>query len=344
MPLRRLLVGIRGAEHLLLLERPADDLQADGQLPAAQAARKRDGRHPRQVHRNRVDVRQVHLQGVLDLLAQLESRRRHRGRDDHVHLLEDLVEVPLDQRPHGLRLPVVRVVVASRQRVGPQHDAPLHLRPEALLPGLHVHLQQALLLRRAVPILDAIVPGEVRGCLRRGDQVVRRDGVLRHRERDLLDLGLERLHLDDRRPHRELYLRVEALGKELQRHADLHPAQVLLQRLRVVGHWQVGRRGIQRIMAGDHLHHHGRVPHVLRDRPDLIERRGEGHQAVARHPAVGRFEAHHAAAGGGLPDRAARVRAQRRHAQLGGHGRGRAPAGPAGDIGQVPGVPRRPEG
>ena len=48
-----------------------------------------------------------------------------------------------------------------------------------------------------------------------------------------------------------------------------------------------------------------------RERSDLIERRRERDQAVARDAAVGRLEADDAAERGGLPDRAAGVRAER---------------------------------
>ncbi len=58
-----------------------------------------------------------------------------------------------------------------------------------------------------------------------------------------------------------------------------------------------------------------RVTHVARDRPDLIERRRERHQPVARDAPVGRLDGRHAAERRRLPHRAARVAAERRAAR-----------------------------
>ncbi len=54
---------------------------------------------------------------------------------------------------------------------------------------------------------------------------------------------------------------------------------------------------------------------VARDRADLIEAGAVGHQAVAADAAVGGLEADHAAEGGRLADRAARVAAEGRGAR-----------------------------
>ena len=40
---------------------------------------------------------------------------------------EGLVEVALDQRAHLLRLEIIGVVIAGRQHIGADQDAPLHL-------------------------------------------------------------------------------------------------------------------------------------------------------------------------------------------------------------------------
>ena len=57
-----------------------------------------------------------------------------------------------------------------------------------------------------------------------------------------------------------------------------------------------------------------RIAHRPRERPDLVERRCEGDQPVARHPPVGRLEPDDAAERRRLADRAARVRARARAA------------------------------
>ena len=63
-------------------------------------------------------------------------------------------------------------------------------------------------------------------------------------------------------------------------------------------------------MAGDDLEQERRVGQVVRERADLVERAGEGDQAVAADPAVGRLQADDPAERGGLADRAAGVGAR----------------------------------
>jgi hypothetical protein len=73
----------------------------------------------------------------------------------------------------------------------------------------------------------------------------------------------------------------------------------------------------------------------LGERADLIERRGEGDQAVAGNAAVGRLEADHAAVRGRLADRAAGIGAERGDGGAIGHGGGGATGGTAGDAVRV---------
>ena len=68
------------------------------------------------------------------------------------------------------------------------------------------------------------------------------------------------------------------------------------------------------------------VAHRLGHRPGLIQRRGEGDDAVARAAAIGRLQADGAGDGGGLADRAAGVGAGGGEAQIARH-RGRRTAG-----------------
>ena len=95
-----------------------------------QAARDGQARQPGHARRDRQQVVQVHRERVGDLRAELERDRRARRRDDHVEPLEQLVVLALDHRAHLLRLPVVRVVVAGRERVRADHDAALRLVAE----------------------------------------------------------------------------------------------------------------------------------------------------------------------------------------------------------------------
>ena len=85
---RALLDRETGVEHALFVEGLADDLQAERQPFAVEPGRHRHGRKARKAGGHGEDVVEVHRQRVVELLAELERRRRRRGRDEHVGLLE----------------------------------------------------------------------------------------------------------------------------------------------------------------------------------------------------------------------------------------------------------------
>ena len=93
-------------------------------------------------------------------------------------VVERRVEVAPDQRAHLLRLAVVGVVVAGRQRVGAEHDPPLDLGAEARRAGAPVHLDDRVA-RRLEPqaVAHAVVAGQVGRRLGGRDQVVGRQPV-----------------------------------------------------------------------------------------------------------------------------------------------------------------------
>jgi hypothetical protein len=82
---------------------------------------------------------------------------RRRGRPhDHVAGLEGLDEIVGDQPADALRLQVVGVVIAVRQHIGADQDAPLDLGAEALGAGLHVHVVEVAVVRGAVAVAHAV--------------------------------------------------------------------------------------------------------------------------------------------------------------------------------------------
>ena len=103
-----------------------------------------------------------------------------------------------------------------------------------------------------------------------------------------------------------------------------------------VGHGGVRRRGVGVVVAGHRGEDVGGVLDGPRERTDLIERRSEGEQPVARDAAVGRLEADHAAERARLADRSAGVGAERDRRQAGGHRHRRAAARSAGDAIRAP--------
>ena len=80
------------------------------------------------------------VRGSAGLGAQLERGRRGGRRQQNVEVLVGGVEVPDDQGANLLGLAVVGVVVPGGQGVGPEHDAPFDLGPEAGGPGAEVHV------------------------------------------------------------------------------------------------------------------------------------------------------------------------------------------------------------
>ncbi len=328
-------------EEAVLGELRAEDLQADGE-PVRQAARNREPRQPGHVRRDREHVREVHGQRVLGLLPEAERHRRRRRAEEHVEVLEGGGELVLDHRPHLLRLAVVGVVVAGRERVGAEHDAALGLLAEALPAGALVQLGEVALDVGAQAVAHAVVAGQVRARLRGSDEVVAGHPVLdRARQRRLADLGAELLGQADRGVHRLGDAGLDALGLvQLLRDADADALEVLArgQRDRL---GQLDRGRVLRVVAGDDLVEPGVVADGLRHRTDLVEARREGDDPVAADRSVGGPQADDPAQRGGLLDRAARVGAERPRRQAAGDRGRRAARRAAGNALGIPRVLRR---
>jgi hypothetical protein len=118
-------------------------------------------------HGHREVVVEVHGERVAGLRTELEGDARRGRRDDEVDLLERRAEVLGDLRADLLRAPVVRVVVAAGQRVGPEHDAPLDLGAEAVVAGARVHRGEVVGALGAPAVAHAVEAREVRRALGR---------------------------------------------------------------------------------------------------------------------------------------------------------------------------------
>jgi len=164
------------------------------------------------------------------------------------------------------------------------------------------------------------------------------------RQLDLDDLGAGLLVDFDRLADQAPDLRVEALAEVLPGHADLEvPAITIAEGRRVVGHVAVDAGRVAAVVPGDYFQGQRRVAHVTGQRADLVQARGEGHQAIAAHAAIGGLETDHAAETGGLADRAAGVRAQGQRHHGRGHRGGAAARGAARHVVEAPGIARRVE-
>ena len=105
-----------------------------------------------------------------------------------------------------------------------------------------------------------------------------------------------------------------------------------------------GGGGVALVATGHRVEERRRVARIAGERADLVERAGEGDDAVAADPAVGRLHADDPGQRGGLADRAAGVGPDAQRHVVGRHGRGRAAAAPAGDPVECPRVRGRAEG
>ncbi len=271
-------------------------------------------------------------------LAEAEGDRGRGRREQQVEALVRGGEVAGDQRPHPLSATVVGLVEPGRERVGPQHDPALHLRPEAGGAGALVHHVELVGLLPAAEA-HAVVTGEVRGRLRRREHVVGRDPVARVGQLGVGDVGAQLLAEGEGPLEHLAHPRLDPLGigGELPRHPDPEAAQVLARRHRHAA-LDAGRGRVAGIAPDHRAEQQGRVGHVTGERPALVERRGEGDHPRAGDRSVGGLEPDDAAERRRLADRAAGVGADRTRSQASRHGGGRSAGGPARDAIEVPGV------
>ena len=220
----------------------------------------------------------------------LERDERRGRRDEHVGPLERRGEVARDQRAHLLRLPVVGVVVARRQRVGADHDAPLHLGAEAGLAGERHDVLERVRAVVADPqaVAHGVEAGEVGRALARRDQVVGGQRVLEVRAADLDDLGAQPAQRLDRGLEGGQHAGLVTLAAELAHHPDPHAGQAGRRRALARGgdhrrHRRGDRGRVARVVTGDDLVQQRGVEHRAPERAGLVERGGERDQPVARH-------------------------------------------------------------
>ena len=122
-------------------------------------------------------------------------------------------------------------------------------------------------------------------------------------------LLVERNRLLDRRAD----LRVETFAEIFFRNAQLPRTATLAELGAIVRDVGLVRGGIAFVVARNRVEHDRGVLGGPRKRPNLIERRGIGHEAEPRHKAVGGLETDETAQRGRLANRASGVGAKRRN-------------------------------
>ncbi len=88
------------------------ELQSYGKTVLGKTARNRYAREPRHVHRDREDVREVHLNRIVDLLADLKRRRWCNRTVYGVTLLERFLKIGCYECSRLRGLQVVRIIIA----------------------------------------------------------------------------------------------------------------------------------------------------------------------------------------------------------------------------------------
>ena len=329
---------MRGVEHPRLVEIVADDLKSDRQTRAIEAAWNRHAGKAREIDGNGVDIRKIHLHRVAGLLSDPECRGRAGRPHDEVAFPERLGEVPRDQPAHFLRLYVICVVIAVREHVGPDQDAPLDLCAETLCSGLLVHVRQVGVFRGPVAVAHAVVAGEIARGLRRREHIVNGHRQLHVGQIDLDCLAAELAELRDCGIHGLHHRWRRALGEKLPRQADLQTANRLAERARVVLALALERSRITCVKPGHDIQHQGKILSVAGHRPPLIEARGKSDHSVARDDPVGRLEPANAGKRGRLAYRAAGIGPGGAGRETRRDGGSRSPRAAARHSGLIPGV------
>ncbi len=243
------------------------------------------------------------------------------------------VVLALDHGPHLLRLAVVGVVVAGRERVRADHDPALRLVAEALVARALVHVESGRRPRRRGSrsgrrrsARDSTTPRPGRsGSSRRSRTRPRAAASTPPPRRRACGRARSRAATASRTPGSIPSASFSSRGTPIA-----HALQVLAPRAARTGRVQLDRGRVALVASGDDRVEERAVADGARDRPDLVEARREGDDAVARDGAVGRAQADVAAERRRLLDRAARVGAERPRGEARGHGRRRAAARAAG--------------
>lgn len=290
--------------------RRCDELDADGQsVFCREAARDRDARDAGEVDRDRRDVVEVHLQRIVDLLADLERGGRCRRRRDDVHLREGVREVLLDERADLLCTAVVGVVVPRRQCVRAEDDASFDLFAEAGVARRGHDVLDGRVAIRSHTETEAhgVELREVAGCLGGEDQIVRGDAVLEVGRSDLDDLCTLSLHERESAAERLGDARLEPAVGQFPDDADPEAfehisARALTGGIRERRPLVAQRCGVLRVVTADRVMQQTCIEHGARHRSDLVEAGSECDRAVAADTAVGGLDADRAGHMRGLTD------------------------------------------
>src|ERR1700737_3693288 len=136
---------------------------------------------------NGEDVVQVHLVRIA-YRAYVEGRRRSRRSEDRVHSTrEHGAKIIGDQRPDGLGLLVIGIIVARGEHVSAEKNSTRDLGPEPFGTSGLVHGPETLARIDAETVSHSIETGEVRRRLRGREYVIDWNRQRRPWQRDISD-------------------------------------------------------------------------------------------------------------------------------------------------------------
>src|SRR4029077_8934330 len=127
------------------------------------------------------------------------------------------------------------------------------------------------------------------------------------------------LKVGDSLPYGFFHLRIEAFDEVFLRETELQSLDPFLEGNRKIRYRIVEASRIKLVRPGDDIHQNRCIPHIFGDRPDLIQRRGKGDQAVPRNSTVRWFQTDPTTKCSWLPNRTARVRSEGCESLIGRH-------------------------
>ena len=221
-------------------------------------------------------------------------------------------------RPH-----IISIIIARREHIGANHDAPAHLFAEAFGAGVLIE-RRDIGAGLAPSIAHAVITGQIARCLRRRDNIIRGQCGTGVRQRNVDDFRAGVLQpLRTFTPERVDFA-IHAVEPIFPGDADGQAFDRAPDGGFIIGHWRIKTGRVFIVAPGHRTQHDRGVAHGSRQRSRLIERGSERHHAIARAAPVSRLDADNAGEGGRLADGPAGVGRRRRQAQMRGHRRRRA--------------------
>ncbi len=257
-------------------------------------------------------------------------------------MLESFCKFLAKQCTDFQRFQIVRIIVAGREYIVPQHDAALDFFAEALASGFDIHIDDVFA-RCAETVAYAVIAGQVRAGFCRRDDVVHRDAAIDMRNGNVYDFSAFGFIEFQSGFDGCFGFFFDAFAEEFLRYAYLHALHVADESLLVVLLFLRNGSGIFRVMAGDRIENDSRVGDILYQRSDLVQRGGECQKAVTGNEAISRFQTYDAIERRRLTDGSAGVGTQRPDGFGSCDCCCRAAGRAAGDIVGIPGISRRAE-